>query len=233
MHGLWGRIVCSAVLIAGAFSAQATDTGESTKVDTGNPRLVILGASYAGSWKTPQLPGYAVVNKGVSGEETNQVLARMERDVIALEPSAVLIWGHINNIHRAPSGDYAGAKERAKADYQSMISLARSNGIDVILATEVTLSEAVGWTNRLAAFVGRLRGKRGYSAMINEHVRDVNEWLRAYAAKERIPLWDFEKVFDDGEGFRKLEYTTEDGSHITPAGYAALTKYAQQQLKAQ
>jgi lysophospholipase L1-like esterase len=206
---------------------------QSGNVNTQNAaRLVILGASYAGSWKQPDLPGYQVVNKGVSGEETNQVLARMDRDVVALKPSAVLLWGHINNIHRAPGGDYAGAKARAKADYQAMVARARENGIKVILATEVTLPEAMGIVNQLAAFVGRLRGKTGYSALINGHVREVNAWMRSYAAQERIPVLDFEKVFDDGDGFRKVEYTTDDGSHISAAGYAELTRYARDQLRA-
>lgn len=193
--------------------------------------MVITGASYAADWKTPPLPGFEVVNRGVGGEETHQVLARFDRDVIADQPAAVLIWGHINNIHRAPQGQVEVAKERAIADYREMVRRARESNIRVILATEVTLSEAVGLTNRLAAFIGRLRGKQGYSSWVNEHVRAVNAWLRTYSAQERLTLLDFEKVVDDGEGFRKLEYSRDDGSHISAEGYAALTKYTQSQLK--
>lgn len=207
--------------------------GESQKVNQGqsDATLVVAGASYAGGWKQPDLPGYRVVNRGVSGEETHQVLARFDRDVIAARPAVVLIWGHINNIHRAPPDDIEGAKEKAKADYREMVRRARANGIQVILATEVTLSEAVGLTNRLVAFLNGLRGKRGYSAWVNENVRSVNAWLRTYAHEERLRVLDFEKVFDDGRGFRKLEYSSDDGTHISAAGYAALTSYAQAQLQ--
>ena len=76
------------------------------------PLLVITGASYAADWKSPQLPGYTVVNKGKGGDETKQVLARFDADVLALKPAAVLIWGHINNYHRAPGGDLEAAKSR-------------------------------------------------------------------------------------------------------------------------
>jgi lysophospholipase L1-like esterase len=193
-------------------------------------RLVIIGASYAGSWKVTELPGYgAVTNKGVGGEQTQQMLARFDRDVTALRPTAVLIWGHINNIHRA-GAEFAVAKEQVKSDYRAMVERAQRAGIQVILGTEVTLSEAVGWRNRLAALIGRLRGKQGYNATINQHVRDVNAWMRAYAQEQRIRLLDFEKALDDGDGFRKPEYTQEDGSHIAPAGYAELTRYARAQL---
>ena len=191
------------------------------------PLLVITGASYAAHWKTPDLPGYTVVNKGRGGDETKQVLARFHTDVLALKPAAVLIWGHINNYHRAPGGDLEAAKKGAWNDQLEMIRLARSQGVTVILATEVTLSEAIGFGNRLAAMIGSIRGKEGYSARINKPVRAVNAWLRDYAKKEGLRLLDVEQLFDDDDGFRKTEYTTDDGSHISPEGYAALTSYAQ------
>lgn len=196
------------------------------------PRLIITGASYAADWKLPAIPGYQVGNVGVGGQQTHEVLARFDRDVLAARPAAVLIWGSINNIHRAPAGGVDAAKERAREDFREMTRRARAAGIRVILATEVTLSEAVGWRNRLAAFVGKLRGKRGYSAWVNDNVRDINAWLRTYAKQERLELLDFEKMLDDGEGFRKLEYSTDDGTHISDSAYAALTRYTQAQLKA-
>lgn len=226
------RIALSWVVGCAAFAALASAEASTVNAEKKQARLVVIGASYAGSWEQPDLPGYEVINKGVGGEETHQVRARFERDAIALNPRAVLIWGHINNIHRAPPGGMAQAVEKARADYVHMASRARAEGVRVILATEVTLSEAVGFMNRVAAFVGRLRGKQGYNARINEQVRALNEWLRAYARKEGLQLLDFEKVFDDGRGFRKVKYTTDDGSHISKEGYDALTAYARTQLRA-
>jgi acyl-CoA thioesterase-1 len=194
-------------------------------------KMVILGASYAGGWRTPVLPGFEIVNRGAGGEETSQMRARFERDVVALKPAVVLIWGHINNIHRAPNGDGAAAVERAKDDYRAMVAAARAANIRVILATEVTLSKAVGFGNRLAAFIGDLRGKQGYSAYVNGHVRALNHWLREFARAEQLKVLDFEKVFDDGEGFRQTDFSADDGTHISPEGYAALTKYAEAELR--
>jgi len=168
-------------------------------------KMVILGASYAGGWHVA-LREYEVLNRGVGGEETSQMLARFDRDVLAQRPAVVLIWGHINNIHRAPRNDIAAAVERAKGDYRAMVQRAREHDIRVILATEVTLTEAVGFGNRLAAFVGSLRGKQGYSAYVNGHVRTLNAWLREFARAEKLQLLDFESVFDDGDGFRKREF---------------------------
>jgi lysophospholipase L1-like esterase len=206
--------------------------GATLSMASNQPLLVITGASYAAQWEAPQLPGYTVVNKGKGGDETRQVLARFDADVLALKPSAVLIWGHINNYHRAPNGDLEAAKKQAWADTQEMIRRARAQGVTVILATEVTLSEAVGFTNRVVAFINGLRGKTSYAARINEPVRAVNAQIRQYGRDQGLRVLDIEKLFDDGEGFRKVEYSADDGSHISAAGYAALTPYAQKQLGA-
>ncbi len=216
----------AALLLSGAMFMNET-LGAAPPV-----KMVILGASYAGSWKTPGLQGFEVVNRGVGGEETSQMLARFDRDVLAQRPSVVLIWGHINNIHRAPRDGIAAAVEKAKGDYRAMVDRAREHHIGVILATEVTLTEAVGFSNRLAAFVGGLRGKQGYSAYVNGHVHALNAWLRDYARTEKLQLLDFEAVFDDGDGFRKREFTDDDGTHISAAGYQALSRYAQGQIRA-
>jgi lysophospholipase L1-like esterase len=191
--------------------------------------LVIVGASYAADWKQPDLPGHVVVNRGVGGEETQAVLARFDRDVLALKPGAVIIWGHINNIHRAPPGGVQAAKDRAIANTREMVSRARAQGITVMLATEVTLSEAQGFGNWVARTIGSIRGKKSYAETINGHVRDVNSALRVLAREQGLRMLDFEKALDDG-GFRSPDYTREDGSHISAAGYARLTAYTREAL---
>ena len=100
----------------------------------------------------------------------------------------------------------------------------------MILATEVTLSEAVGFTNRVVAFINGLRGKTSYAARINEPVRAVNSLIRNYGREQGLRVLDIETLFDDGEGFRKVEYSADDGSHITAEGYAALTAHARKQF---
>src|SRR5688572_14229688 len=108
-----------------AWSSIACAQDEIAVDDRSQPLLVVIGASYAADWGTPQIPGYTVRNAGAGGEETKDMLARFDRDVVDARADIVLIWGHINNIHRAPGGDYAVAEEGAKADYRAMIAKAR------------------------------------------------------------------------------------------------------------
>lgn len=211
-----------------AFSA---DAPASALPRGSNKSLVIIGASYALGWGQPALEGYRVSNKGIGGEESSAVRARFERDAVALRPDAVLIWGHINDIFRAPRDQLTQAKQRARDNYKAMHAQAAAAGIEVILATEVTMAVSDTWKDKIMALIGRIRGRENYRVMINGHVKEVNAWLRTYAAEHGLKLLDFERALDSGQGSRRMEFAQADGSHITPAGYEALTKYTRVALK--
>ncbi len=217
--------LCASASIGADFahSAEMNTTDKRSNDDI----LIIIGASYAADWGQPPLSRYRIVNKGVGGEESSQVLARFERDVLAHRPNTVLIWGHINDMFRAPRDQLDRAKERARANYRQMHEQAAAAGIETILATEVTLTIGDSWLDEIRAFIGKLRGRENYRVTINNHVKDVNAWLRSYAAEHNLMLLDFERAVDGGTGSRREEYSQEDGSHISPAGYEALTRYAQ------
>jgi lysophospholipase L1-like esterase len=221
------------LLLAVVALASTSGVALSTEPVTSSNRLVILGASYAGSWGTPPLPGYSVVNRGVGGEQTGGMRARFQKDVIAAQPKTVLIWGHINNITQTGFGDaakLAAVKKAAQDDYLWMLQQARAAGIDVILATEIPLAEPTGLVNGAVAFINGLRGKQSYATQVNREVRELNAFVRQLAAREKLVLLDFEKVFAPEDGARKPEFAQEDRSHVTPAGYQALTRYAVAEL---
>ena len=185
--------------------------------------IVVIGASYAKSWPVTTLDGLAVSNKGAGGEQTHEVLARFDQDVIAARPGAVLIWGFINDIFRSEPEELKTKLVRSRENIRSMVDKARSKGIIVILATEVTLPASTGWT----AWLGKLREKQNYREYINGHVIEMNQWVRALAAEKKLVILDFEKVLADQDGSRKREFTTEDGTHLSDKAYDALTRYAQ------
>jgi lysophospholipase L1-like esterase len=172
-----------------------------------------------------------VINKGVSGQASFEMLERFERDVAAHKPRAVIIWGFINDIFRA-DGDGSAAIQRARQTYARMIELARERGIEPIIATEVTMRPPASWTNTLASIVGAVRGKESYQARTNRQVIETNRWLADEARREGLLLLDFQSTLAEGGGMRRAEFTQEDGSHITPAGYSMLTSYAKPILEA-
>jgi uncharacterized SAM-binding protein YcdF (DUF218 family) len=188
--------------------------------------IVLLGASYVAGWTPDALAGRAVVNRGVGGEETTDMLARFDADVLGAAPRAVVLWGFINDIFRA-QGDMepvlAGIRER----YLRMIAMARAAGIEPILATEATIRpRSESFRDVLGEWVGWIRGKASYQDQINRHVIAVNQWVRETAAREGLLLLDFEAVLAEPGGRRHQPFAQPDGSHITSAGYDALTAYA-------
>jgi lysophospholipase L1-like esterase len=196
-----------------------------------NPKhLVIIGASYAAEWETPKLPGYTVTNKGIGGQESSDLRARFERDVIALDPDAVMIWGHYNDVVRASADKMAAARQKAQDNYRWMTEQARAAGIQVILITEITIPIPDTFKENALAWVAGLLGKQDYRSQKNEQIKALNVWLRDYARSQNIKLIDLETALDSGNGTRKVEYTRSDNSHVSPAGYEAITRYVAAQL---
>lgn len=196
-------------------------TNTDSKVNT----VVIIGASYVRAWLVQELGGKQVVNKGVDGQQSFEVLQRFERDVISVNPSTVIIWGFINDIHRAPRENIDAAMIKARESFEEMVRLAKQHGIEPILATEVTIRGKDDFSSMVAGWAGAIRGKTSYQEYVNGHVLEINRWIRKYAEDNQIPLLDFQPILADENGFRKKEFATEDGTHISPAAYEKLTAY--------
>lgn len=230
----WTRHFAMAACLGAVLAAVGVkdSTGAPVTETTAEPhQLVILGASYAKGWGTPTLPGFdRVINRGVGGEETGGMRQRLAIDVVAAKPHAVLIWGHVNNITRAAPEKIEAAKTAARTDFDAMLRQARAAGIVVILATEVPWTESSGFLGTVYGWIASLRGKTSYAERVSAHVEDVNEYLRELAKREGAQLLDFGQTLANEDGTRKSGYGAEDGSHITKAGYDALTAYTRKEL---
>ena len=199
----------------------------------GDGPVVLLGASYAAGWPFAEVGGVPVLNRGVAGAETHKMLERFERDVVAARPRAVVLWGFINDVFRTTSGDMDTTLARVRENYTRMIAIAREHDIEPILATEVTARpSAHSLRDRFATLVGQLRGKPSYQDQINVHVQANNAWLVELAEREGLLLIDLQQALAEPGGRRHPTYAQPDGSHITPAGYDALTTFARPILEA-
>jgi lysophospholipase L1-like esterase len=208
------------------------DTGKkgpgSFKAEAGT--LVILGASYVRAWPVQELGGMRAINKGVNGEQSFEMLRRFGDDVIALKPRAVIIWGFINDIHRTGRENIDAAMARARESIAEMVRMARVNGIEPILATEVTIRGKDDLRSTVAGWLGAILRKESYQSYVNGHVLDTNRWIRKFAEENGILLLDFQPLIADEKGFRKKEFATEDGTHISKAAYERLSEHAEKTL---
>ena len=185
--------------------------------------IILIGASYAKSWDIDSMAGMKVLNHGSGGQETHEILARFQKDVIEYHPDIVIIWGFVNDIFRCNECDLESKLLNSKANIIAMIEVSQKNGIQPILVTEVTMSVKPGAAEHLAMFIGRLRGKGGYQYHVNSYVLDMNNWLRAEAKERGIVLLDFEQLLMGEGGYRQAIYAKPDGSHLSVAGYGRLT----------
>lgn len=196
-----------------------------TNADSKTNMVVIIGASYVRAWPIQELDGKKVLNKGVDGQQSFEMLQRFEKDVISVNPSAVIIWGFINDIHRTQAEYINSAMARARQSIEEMVRMAKQHGIQPILATEVTIRGKDDFGSRVAGWLGAIRGKTSYQEYVNGHVLETNRWIKKYAEENQILLLDLQPIIADEEGFRKKEFATEDGTHISTAAYEKMTTY--------
>ena len=188
--------------------------------------IAVLGASYAQGWQPDSLAGVPVVNLGVAGQQSFELLDRFERDVLPVQPRAVILWGFINDVFRAPAGGLQTSLERVRNSYVEMVALARRHGVEPILTTEITVRPPDSLSERVAGIVNRLRGREGYQEAVNRSVLETNRWLVELARKEGLFLLDFQAALGEPGGARRREFIAADNSHVSAAGYEALTQYA-------
>ncbi len=139
----------------------------------GEDRVVFMGDSITDAWGRTHgkfFPGKPYVNRGISGQTTPQMLIRFRPDVIALKPKAVLILAGTNDIAGNTGPE---TLEEIEGNLASMAQLAQANGIRVILASVMPVSDYIRpQTDRHPP----------------EKIIALNGWIRDYCAKERARL---------------------------------------------
>ncbi len=97
------------------FGDSITDAGRRT-----DPQE--LGDGYVrGIAETLAATGATVINRGISGNRTGDLLARLEEDVIALEPDVVSILIGINDVWRRYDGGDATSAESFEENLRAIL----------------------------------------------------------------------------------------------------------------
>jgi lysophospholipase L1-like esterase len=172
-------------------------------------RVVFIGDSITESWADadPGLFADGFLNRGISGQTSDQMLVRFRSDVIGLEPRVVHIMAGINDVagNMGPTslGFIAG-------NIQSMVEEALLHRIRVVIAS-VPPAAHIPW-----------RAQLGRPDLV---IATLNDWLRDYARCENVVFADYAAVLGDGHGGMKAEFSP-DGVHPNAAAYAAMRPLA-------
>ncbi|MES9969236.1 MAG: GDSL-type esterase/lipase family protein [Candidatus Thiodiazotropha sp.] len=220
-------LVCTSLLFFSTTTIADTGTMDNATDPGGSNKIVMIGASYLKGWPLKQVACLPVVNKGVSGETSTQVRQRFAADAISSKPTAVIIWGHINDFSNAPMEQEMQTRQTAIDNLKQMIDRTKEEGIIPIVATEITFGLESGIIASVMQFIGSALGKRSFHDYIRSNVMAVNEWIRSYADEHDIGVLEIEKLMSNEEGNRKQGYYTDDLSHITDQAYQALQNFAE------
>jgi lysophospholipase L1-like esterase len=174
----------------------------------GKPRVVFIGASIVQLWQTarPEIFTDQIIDRGISGQTSPQVLGRFYADVIALKPKVVHILVGTN--------DASGATgPTSLADYQAnitaMADIAQANGVRVVLGAIPPAAGAL----KPAGTDPSLR------------VVEMNRWLARFAHDRKLTFVDYYSALA-GPGRAYRPDLSNDGVHPNANGYALISPMA-------
>ena len=176
------------------------------------PRVVFLGDSITDGWRLNEYFGSDrdFVNRGIGGQVTGQMLARMQADVINLKPRIVLVLGGINDLGR-------GMAVRAIENNLSMIAdLAEANHIEPMFASLLPVSDYHKNVNPQYERTTRLSPAK---------IVEINGWLRGFCEQRHFRYVDYYSAVVDKNGFLQAE-SSDDDLHPNARGYRLMAPVA-------
>jgi len=180
-------------------------------------RVVFHGDSITDGWRLNEyFPGMDFVNRGISGQITGEMLGRMQADVIAHKPQAMLILAGTNDIARGVS------VETIQNNLTMIADLCEFHKIKVILASILPVSDHHKGTNpRFEMTVTRPPAV----------IRELNIWIAGFAKRRGFTYLNYFDAMADEGGFLKAELA-DDGLHPNSAGYRIMAPLAQAAIEA-
>lgn len=161
----------------------------------GYVRLVVSGLEVNGV-KVKPYPA------GVGGHKSNDMLARLQRDVLDKKPTFMTLSCGVNDVWH---GERGVALEPYKTNITAIVDKAQAAGIKVVILTSTLITEDV-------------------NAKLNQLAIPYNDFLRQLAKEKGCPLADLNAderaaLAAIDEAVRKRgNQLTSDGVHMIPAG---------------
>ncbi len=177
-------------------------------------RIVMFGESRCNMWGSYPADNWGdveIINRGIGGETTPQIIRRMDDDVLSLEPDVVILQMGDNDLKTMAV--LPGTREKTiEQTYRNITTIAKSlsdRGIQVIITTifppaPIELLRAPLWSDE-----------------VNESIDLVNKRLLAFDYPN-VTAANCDEILRDGK-YIKPEYS-RDTLHLKAAGYAALNK---------
>ncbi len=177
----------------------------------GRPRVVFMGDSITDGWRLNEyFSDRDFVNRGISGQITGQMLARMKADVIDLKPAAMIVLAGTNDIARGIS---VGVIENNLA---MIADLAKAHNITPIFASVLPVSDYHKGENPAWEMTKRRPP---------ETIRTLNAWIQNFCRARNYVYSDYFSAVVDKAGFLRTD-AANDGLHPNGTGYRLMAPIA-------
>jgi lysophospholipase L1-like esterase len=175
------------------------------------PRVVFLGDSITDDWRlTEYFSGRDFVNRGISGQITDEMLGRMVADVINLKPAGMLVLAGTNDIAR-------GVPVSTIENNLVMIAeLATYHQIRPMFASILPVSD---YHKNVSPQFARTLGRPPSTILV------LNNWLRQFCAQRGYTYVDYYSSMVDSAGFMQADLA-DDGLHPNGKGYRVMAPIA-------
>jgi lysophospholipase L1-like esterase len=178
-----------------------------------NPKkIVLMGNSITEHWQTYNPLFFEensfLINKGISGQTTVEMLFRFNEDVINQNPQAVYILAGINDI--AQNSGYISIDD-ISTNIIKMGLLAQKNNIKVIICSVMPVTE-IAWNEKIKN--------------ANQKVIELNHQLINKSKKNNFIYLDYYSEMKE-----ELSLLTYDGLHPNEKGYLKMIAILKKSLK--
>lgn len=143
-------------------------------------------------WMMEAHPDWIVLNRGINGQRSDEILARFERDVAQEAPEYVIILAGVNDVYQGVPLE--SIKNNLFAMYQKAIAA----GITPVAATVLPYNTA--------------------SESESKAIRELNTWIEGAASRLGIAFCDTNRAVSDPSNPNHLR-SSPDGLHPDVSGY--------------
>ena len=159
--------------------------------------LTIAGLKANGIDATP-------IGAGISGHKSNDMLARLGRDVLSKKPDWMTLSCGVNDVWHGTGGV---PLEQYKTNITAIVDQAQTANVKVMILTATVITEELGAAN-------------------NQKLAAYNDFLRALAKQKNCLLADLNADFQDIIKAKKTQgnMLTGDGVHMNMRGNEAMAK---------
>ncbi|MBD2178291.1 SGNH/GDSL hydrolase family protein [Pseudanabaena sp. FACHB-1998] len=186
------------------------------------PLAVFLGDSRAEAWSDPSNTPFVFVNRGISGQTTEQILGRMSSHLSLLSPNVVIIQAGINDLRNIPN---------FSLDSQNIIINCKQNIQKIVNEIKNKTKSTIILTTIFPVGEPPIHLKPYWSPDVQKAVVEVNQFIRSLKS-DRVIIFDAYTILSNQNGIINSKYS-QDYLHLNNLGYTELNKELSQILNLQ